>query len=295
MLKNLFRKKASSKGGKEESASQDHERQPASSDDAYAEQQIEGARVTRNSGQPTNREPSDSSTQAGAKETLADIVNPRALIAQAVGSHALTIAKTNTVLKIVTLALTVLVVVLGLMARSAWNQDVEYRYFFTSSDGRVYERAPLTAPLLSLNNVRDFYAQSMSHLFSFHYRNFADHYQRLAPDIMTERAMHEFASELDRIGLIKSMEDRREVAEAVILQTPVLSASGEDPNTGVYTWELTVPFNLRLESGRVVRQGVDSVRRMGGVARVQIIRVEPHIHPRQILINRITIRDTAND
>lgn len=291
---------------------------PAMSDegheDAYAEQPMEGASVR--SHEPTINAPSDKSAGAesetpaanhpattrkkvslGKSEnaetaTAADMVNPRALIAEAIGSHAVTLAKTNTILKVSTLSLSALALVLGITTAIGFSQDVQYRYFFEGSDGSVTERTPLATPVLSLNRVRDFYAQSISNLFSFHYRNFADHYQRLAPNIMTEVAMREFAQELDRIGLISSMKERREVAEAVILQTPVLSASGEDPKTGRYTWELSVPFNLRLEAGR---GGDNSVRRMGGVARVQIIRVEPTVHPRQILINRITIRDTTNE
>lgn len=221
--------------------------------------------------------------------------DPRAALAQAMGSSNYTLAQVNTVLKIVTVSLAALSLVLGIMASIAWNQEVQYRYFFVSSDGTVTERVPMSTPMRSLNNVRDFYVESLSHLFSFHYNNFADHYQRLAPEIMTEQAMIEFSQELDRIGLIQSMRERAEVAEAVILQTPTLIASGEDPVTGIYTWELSVPFNLRLESGRQDNRQTNNVRRLGGVARVQIIRVEPTEHPRQIMINRITIQDTFND
>lgn len=288
MLKKLFRKKTSpvSQEQDADTATDLPGSNATSAEDAYAEQPVEGARVTASpqaGGSPAG--------QAGRGPTVADEASPQALIAQAVGSHAVTLAKTNSILKLSTLSLAGLSLVLGLAAYSGWSKEPEYRYFFVSTDGRVLERTPLSEPVLSLNNVRDFYAESMSHLFSFHYRNFADHYQRLAPDIMTERAMLEFANELERIGLIKSMTDRREVAEAVILQTPVLNGSGEDPSTGLYTWELSLPFNLRLESG--LRDG--GVRRMGGVARVQVVRVEPHVHPRQILINRVTIRDTVTN
>lgn len=278
MLKKLLKRNHPSKGAGGKGGTPAASGESALNTDPYAEVPIEGAKVSLPG-------------TDGNKQTLGDVEDPRSIIAQAIGAHALTLAKSNTVLKVVSLSLAALALVLGIMAAKGWEQETVYRYFFVSSDGKVWEREPLNAPLLSLNNVRDFYAESLSHLFSFHYRNFGDHYQRLAPDIMTERAMHEFASELDRMGLIDSMATRREVAEAVILQTPTLNASGEDPATGAYTWELTVPFNLRLESGR----GEDVVRRMGGVARVQIIRVDPMIHPRQILINRITIRDTGNE
>lgn len=215
--------------------------------------------------------------------------NPRVLLAEAIGSQAVSLAKMNTALKISVAALSLSTVAAVAMAASVWHKETEYRYFFMDSNGTILENQPLSDPALSLNMVRDFYAESLSHLFSFHYRNFGMHYQRLAPDIMTERAMLEFSREIDRIGLVQTMEERREVAEAVITQTPVLNSSGVDPNTGLYTWELSVPFNLRLESGRSERS---NIRRMQGVVRVQIIRVQPTVHPRRILINRITIRDT---
>lgn len=221
-----------------------------------------------------------------------EVENPRVLIAEAIGTQAVSLARTNTALKIAVASLSVVTVGLTIMAASVWNKETEYRYFFMDTNGTILENQPLSEPALSLNMVRDFYAESLSHLFSFHYRNFGMHYQRLAPNIMSELAMLEFSREIDRIGLLSSMEERREVAEAVITQTPVLNSSGVDPATGVYTWELSVPFNLRLESGRSER---NNIRRMQGVARVQIIRVEPNVHPRRILINRITIRDTTNE
>lgn len=279
-----------------------------SADEAYSEQPTEDAHTAKSASsdaEHSERAAPDSPPAKGKKTkprkgsgapevaTSAEVENPRALIAEAVGGQAMTLAKSNTVLKSVALGLSAVCVILSITAAVGWNREIEYRYFFVSNNGTLMERAPLDAPVLSLNNVRDFYAESLSHLFSFHYRNFGDHYQRVAPDIMTEQAMHEFAQELDRIGLIESMKSRQEVAEAVILQTPVLNASGVDPKTGLYTWELSVPFNLRLEPGNGSERS-RKVRRMGGVARVQVVRVEPTVHPRQILINRITIRDTDN-
>ena len=220
--------------------------------------------------------------------TAADVVNPRTLISEAIGYQGLVLAKTNTTLKIAVACLSVTTVLSTVLAASAWNQEVEYRYFFMGSNGQLLENQPLTEPALSLNMVRDFYAETLSHLFSFHYNNFDMHYQRLGPEVMTERAMLDFANELDRIGLHTDMMQRREVAEAVITQVPVLIGSGVDPNSGVYTWELSVPFNIRLESGLDTR---NNVRQLSGVVSVQVIRVDPAVHPRQILINRITIRD----
>jgi hypothetical protein len=241
--------------------------------------------------QPT-RDVSTSRKKGESSVSASSVENPRVLIAEAIGQQAVTLAKTNTVLKIGVLILGATTLATTLMAASVWHKETEYRYFFMDSNGTILENQPLSEPALSLNMVRDFYAESLSHLFSFHYRNFGMHYQRLAPNIMTERAMLDFSNEIDRIGLINSMEARREVAEAVITQTPVLISSGVDPATGVYTWELSVPFNLRLESGLSERH---SIRRMDGVVRVHIVRVEPNVHPRRILINRITIRDTSND
>lgn len=232
-------------------------------------------------------------TTKGAEVVDASHVeNPRVIIAEAVGQQAVTLAKVNTGLKIAVVALGVVSVASIMLAASVWHKETQYRYFFMDTNGTILENQPLTEPALSLNMVRDFYAESFSHLFSFDYRNFGMHYQRLAPDIMTESAMIDFSREIDRIGLVQGMEKRREVAEAVITRTPVLNSSGVDPKTGVYTWELSVPFNLRLESGLSER---NNIRRMRGVARVQVIRVAPTVHPRRILINRITIRDTTND
>jgi len=237
-------------------------------------------------------EKKSSKTAKSPVASSSEVENPRVLIAEAIGTQAVSLARTNTALKIAVASLSIVTVGLTIMAASVWNKETEYRYFFMDNNGTILENQPLSEPALSLNMVRDFYAESLSHLFSFHYRNFGMHYQRLAPNIMSELAMLEFSREIDRIGLLSSMEERREVAEAVITQTPVLNSSGVDPATGVYTWELSVPFNLRLESGRSER---NNIRRMQGVARVQIIRVEPNVHPRRILINRITIRDTTNE
>lgn len=220
--------------------------------------------------------------------TASDVENPRTLIAEAIAHQAFTLAKTNTTLKIAVACLSATTLLSTVLAASAWNQEVEYRYFFMASNGQLLENQPLTEAALSLNLVRDFYSETLSHLFSFHYNNFEMHYQRLGPEVMTERAMLDFANELDRIGLTADMQQRREVAEAVITQVPVLIGSGVDPNTGVYTWELSVPFNIRLESGLDTR---NNIRQLSGVASVQVIRVDPAVHPRQILINRITIRD----
>jgi hypothetical protein len=225
--------------------------------------------------------------------TSADVENPKVLLAEAIGHQAITLSRTNKVLKFACLGLAASTLISTMFAYSAFNKPAEFRYFFMGSSGEIIEAEPLDQPSISLNIVRDFYAESLSHMFSFHYQNFDMHYQRLAPSIMTERAMLEFSREIDRIGLIPTMKQNAEVAEAVILQTPILHSSGVDPKTGLYTWELSVPFNLTLESGLRTRNS-NNVRQMGGVARVQIIRVEPSIHPRGFLINRITIRDTGN-
>lgn len=216
------------------------------------------------------------------------VPNPREVIIEGIASQWLTTSKTNTALKIAVVALALSSLLSSMFAYTAWQKDIEYRYFFMGANGQLLENKPVSEPAFSLNMIRDFYAESLSHLFSFHYNNFDMHYQRLGPDVMTDRAMIEFANELDRIGLTKDMIDKREVAEAVINQVPVLLSSDLDPNSGAFTWELSVPINIRLESGLSTR---NNVRQLRGVARVQIIRVPPTVHPRQFLINRITIGD----
>lgn len=218
--------------------------------------------------------------------------DPRVLVAEAVGSSLITSTFVIKVLSIACVVLAVVSLAMGVAAYKGFTKETVFRYFTVSTDGSFFELVPTSDPVGGIPTIRNFFSKNLSRLFSFHYRNFASHYQDIAPGIMTEQAMIDFSKEIDRIGLLDSMKERREVAEAAILEAPVLLGAGPDDKTGKFTWEMSVPFYLRLESGGTDRVKAGEVRRMQGVARVQIVRVEPTVNPRQYLINRIVIRDT---
>ena len=162
-------------------------------------------------------------------------------------------------------------------------------YFFTNSDGSVIDAKPMSDPIHSQAVVRNFLSKSIAELFSFHYRNVEMHLQRMAPDILTDQAFKDVVAELDRMGLVRQMKERREVAVTTIPDTPVLTASGTQ--NGIHAWEYASRINILLE-GAERSSGSGNrgrIRQLSGQLRAQLIRVPPEVHPRRVLINRLQI------
>lgn len=221
--------------------------------------------------------------------TRADVEHPEALLSEALSQRGQMLEKSNKLHRRTVLALLATNLMTGAAAYMGMTREVQYRYFFTNTDGSVLDAKPLSDPIHSQAVIRNFLAVSMAELFSFHYRNVEMHLQRYAPDVLTERAFQDLVSELDRMGIVSEMKARREVAVATVPDTPVLAAHGVQ--NGVRTWEYAAKLRILLEGAEQASgtRGRGETRQLAGRMRAQLIRVPAEQHPRRMLINRIQI------
>lgn len=221
--------------------------------------------------------------------TRADVEHPEALLSEALSKRGQMLEASNKLHRRTVLALLATNLLTGAAAYIGMTREVQYRYFFTNTDGSVLDAKPLSDPIHSQAVIRNFLSKSMAQLFSFHYRNVEMHLQRFAPDVLTEQAFQDLVSELDRMGLVSDMKTRREVAVATIQDTPVLAAHGVQ--NGVRTWEYAAKLRILLESAEQASgsRGRGETRQLAGRLRAQLIRVPAEQHPRRVLINRIQI------
>ncbi|CAM3785908.1 DotI/IcmL/TraM family protein [Vreelandella rituensis] len=256
------------------------------------ESQLSDSSVSQaTTGQGVNAAESSASTQAdGEAKTRAEVEHPEVLLSEALSQRAYLLESSNQLHRRAFLALLGTNLFTAAAAYVGMTREIQYKYFYTSEDGSVFEAQPLSNPVHSQAVVRNFLSQSISELFSFHYRNVEMHLQRNAPDIMTDQAFRDLVAEIDRMGLVNQMRQRREVVVGTVPDAPVLVASGVEK--GVRTWEYAAKIVLMLEGAETSGSGGSmrpATRRLTGQMRAQLIRVEPTEHPRRILINRIQI------
>ncbi len=218
-----------------------------------------------------------------------DTEDPMVLISEMLSEKSAMLESSNVLHRRTVLGLLGLNLITALGWYHSSRQEKEFLYFFTNTDGSVIDAKPLSDPIHSQSVIRNFLSKSVAEMFSFHYRNVEMHLQRIAPDIMTDRAFKDLVSELDRMGLVSQMKERREVAVGTIPDTPVLTASGTQ--NGVRTWEYASRINIMLEAAErsAGGGGRGQTRQLSGQLRAQLIRVDPEVHPRRVLINRLQI------
>lgn len=241
--------------------------------------------------QPAAAGASPSSDHKDVKEGAPHLpeVDPYVLISESLSQKSDLLEKSNILHRRTVLMLLGLNAVTALGWLKAAGKEREFLYFFTNTDGSVIDARPMTDPIHSQAVIRNFLASSLAELFSFHYRNVQEHLQRVSPDILTDRAFTDLANELERMGLVREMVERREVAVGTVPDTPVLTASGTQ--NGVRTWEYAARITIILE-GAERSSGSSNrgrIRQLSGQLRAQVTRVPPEVHPRRILINRIQI------
>lgn len=235
--------------------------------------------------------PSSDQEHVHAKEAHPPLpeVDPYVLISESLSQKSDLLEKSNKLHRRTVLGLLGLNAVTAVGWLMAAGKEREFLYFFTNTDGSVIDARPMSDPIHSQAVIRNFLSSSLAELFSFHYRNVQEHLQRISPDILTDSAFTDLANELERMGLVREMVERREVAVGTVPDTPVLTASGTQ--NGVRTWEYAARITIILEgadrsSGNVNR---GRIRQLSGQLRAQVTRVSPEVHPRRILINRIQI------
>lgn len=245
--------------------------------------------------QPTGDQGQSYATPAGQgreaehEESRAAVEHPEVLLSESLSQRSMMLENSNKLHRRTVLALLVSNVLLGAAAYIGMTRETQYRYFYTGPDGSVLDAKPLSDPIHSQAVIRNFLSTSVAELFSFHYRNVEMHLQRFAPDVLTEQAFQDLVSELDRMGLVANMKERREVAVATIPDTPVLAAHGV--KDGVRTWEYAAKLRILLEGAQPSSgsRGRGETRQLSGRLRAQLIRVPAEQHPRRVLINRIQI------
>lgn len=220
--------------------------------------------------------------------------HPNVLLSEALSQKADLLESSNRLHRRAVLGLVASNLVLGVAAVAGFSRETEYKYFYATEGGKVFEDVPLDEPLFSQAAIRNFLTSSIAELFSFHYRNVEMRLQRYAHTVMTEAAFRDMVSELDRINLVGAMRERREVAVGAVTDAPVLVASGTE--AGVRTWEYAMQLAIVLEGAQnsSTSSSRGETRRLTGQLRAQLIRVPPEEHPRGVLINRLQIVQGGN-
>lgn len=167
-------------------------------------------------------------------------------------------------------------------AGAGWSRTPEIKYFYLTEDGVAIKVDPLNEPNRSSQVRAQFVSRAFIDLFDFSYLKVGDHFDRIAPDYMSNRGRKALMTALSSVGLIEEMKEKYEIATLIPEGHPTVFGEGISPRLNVYVWAYHMPIRIRLD-------GPSGVRYKTAVARFTLARVPPHIHVRGLLIDNIQL------
>lgn len=119
-------------------------------------------------------------------------------------------------------------------------------YFGLTADHRLVRLHALEEPLLAAADIRDFALKVATRTFSYDFVHALAQVEELRDDYSKE-GYRNVRAELERIGLLKTIQDERLVTAAVPTAAPIIVAEVLDSRDKTYKWRVQIPMALTLE------------------------------------------------
>jgi intracellular multiplication protein IcmL len=156
------------------------------------------------------------------------------------------------------------------------TSKVEYKFFATTTDGRIISIVPLNEPYVTDGSLVAFVADTTKRVLTLSFSDFRQRLQDVAYNF-TPNGWETFSKALTNARILELIETRKMVTEMTILSAPEIIQKGEV--NGVYVWILQMPVTLTFK-------GEQSPQDLRGRLRVRISRVSTLQHPKGIGIDQ---------